>query len=99
MYIYIYDIVYVVCIVGFGTGMVRVRVFGGGDYKIIPTPYPSGFSFNPTIPANIGEIFWVNHASIWAGRALIGYGEIAIPSSSALRVSIEGFGGCDIGTG
>lgn len=56
MYIYIYDIVYVVCIVGFGTGMARVRVFGGGDYKIIPAEYLSGFSLNPTVPP-IGEIF------------------------------------------
>lgn len=85
MYIYIYDIVYVVCIVGFGTGMARVRVFGGGDYKIIP--------------ATIGDFFGVNPASIWAGWASVGYGEIAIPSSSALKVSIEGFGGCEIGAG
>jgi len=55
IYMYIYYMVYVECITGYGEGMGRVRVFGDGDYKIILAPYPSGFSSYPTIPATIGE--------------------------------------------
>ena len=81
IYMYIYYVVYVVCITGYGEGMGRVRVFGDGDYKIIPAPYPNGFSSYHSIFATIGENSGLSSASIWAGagRVSIGYGEVAIP--------------------
>ena len=46
----------------------RVWGFGGGDSKIIPAPYPSGYFFKSHHTRYYWGIFWINPASIWAGR-------------------------------
>lgn len=48
---------YIVCITRFEAEMRRVREFGGGDTKIIPAPYPNGYSLNSIIPTTSGKNF------------------------------------------
>lgn len=84
MRMFVCNIVYAVCITGFVAGMGQVRVFGGGDYKIIPAEYLSGFSLNPTVPATIGEFFGSTRLHTGGvGRVSIRYGEIAIHTPQA----------------